>query len=506
MLFSPFHPLRTAYYGTFFHPTGSIKGEAFYKKGLDLLDNTDAELQRMAYNGEIPKEYIKDLQYKRQKQNLMLEEGCNLGRLSDNITPAFLDIFPGIKQTAGRYNKFVFEQLIRGQMATSADILFDKNKAMLPELSDREIARRTVTEVNTRYGNLGSQGWIKSATGKDIARLITLAPEWEEGLLRSEWKSAAGLGETAKQALAGRFVMNQLTRSTLTSIAAIFAGSQLINFATRGKPTWENEEEGIGSKISAFVPNPFGQGGVFLNPLAITAELTNQFIQVLQRKKTLLGAADEVASFKEGPLLRSGMTGLRELSKGGSDWDAIKATGQGLIPAPIPGKAIVSAGKSIIGGKPIEDYPGQMERQLFATGGIKVDTAPLHEQRIYALADEFRKHYESKTGVKLPPKPPTAEGDYTELTHALRQDDTERADKAMKELVKIKETPAIFKYFQQYPHKTFLDNKKLEYQFKQTLNKEQLDAYDKAKENRLKIATKFREQYTPERVNELREE
>jgi hypothetical protein len=506
LLFDTYHLGRLAFWTTSLHPTATITGQARYKRGLSLLDNTDTELQRMAHDGDIPKEYLDGLYEKRRKLDLGIKNGLNVGRISDNIAPNFLKTMPILKQTAGAYNTWLFEQYQRGAIATAYDIEFDRVKGILPELKDEQVAQRVAGDLNTRFGNLGSQGWIKSNTLKDILRLTFLAPQWNEGLIKSEYNAVKGLGETARYAASGRLVSNAITKSVVTGIAGTFLANQIINYITRGKPTWENEEEGFGSKISAYIPNPFGQGGVFLNPLALPAEITHQVIARLEKDGTLSQAAADVVGYKAGPLPRSMHAALDAVAKGGSDWSAIKAGAAGLLPIPIPGKAVAAAGKSIAGGKVAEDYPGQIEKQLMASAGVKTDMAPSHELRIYALADTFRNHYESKTGVKLPPKPPSEAGDYTELTHALRQGDTDRTEKAMKELIKIKETPAIFKHFRQYPHEDFLQGKKLEYQFKQTLNKEQLATYDKAKAKRMEIADKFREQYTPEKINKLREE
>jgi fructose-specific phosphotransferase system component IIB len=505
LLFDTYHLGRLAFWTSSLHPTATIMGEARYKRGLSLLDNTDTELQRMARDGDIPKEYIDGLMEKRRKLDLGIKNGLNVGRISDNIAPNFLKTMPIIKQTAGAYNTWLFEQYQRGAITTAYDIEFDRVKGMLPELNDNQIAQRVSGDLNTRFGNLGSQGWIKSNTLKDVLRLTFLAPQWNEGLIKSEYNAVKGLGETARYAASGRLVSNAITKSVVTGIAGTFLANQILNYITRGKPTWENEEEGFGSKISAYIPNPFGKGGVFLNPLALPAEITHQVIARLEKDGTLLQAAADVVGYKAGPIPRSMHAALDAVQKGGSDWEAIKAAGSGLLPLPIPAKAVAAAGKSIAGGKVAEDYPGQIEKQLMASAGIKTDMAPLPENRIYALADKFRNSYTSKTGVKLPPKPPSEAGDYAELTHALRQGDTNRADKAMKELVKIKETPAIYKHYRQYPFETFTDSKKLEYQFKQTLNKEQLGAYDKAKAGRMEIANKFRDVFTPEKINKLRE-
>ena len=506
LLFDTYHLGRIAFWRTTIHPTATLTGEGSYKKGIMLLDNSDAELQRMAYNNEIPKEYLPQLLENRSKLDTLIKNGLNVGRIADNIAPNFLRTIPILKETAGKYNTWLFEQFQRGGITQSALLEFDRTKSMMPELSDEQVAQRVAGDLNTRFGSLGSQGWIKSKTLSDISRLIFLAPQWNEGLIKSEYKAALGLGETARYAASGRLVANTITKSVVAGIAGTFAANQLINFITRGKPTWENEEEGFGAKISAYIPNPFGKGGVFLNPLALPAELTHQVISRMGKDGTLLQAAADVAGYKTGPLPRSVLAGLDSLKKGGTDWEAIKASGTAMIPLPIPTKAAAAGIKSLAGGKVTENYPGQIEKQVLMSAGIRTDVAPLPEQRIYALADKFRNSYASKTGVKLPPKPPSEAGDYTELTNALRQGDTERAEKAMKELVKIKETPAIYKHFRQYPHEDFLQSKKLEYQFKQTLNKEQLGTYDKAKAGRMEISNKFREQYTPEKINKLREE
>jgi hypothetical protein len=117
-----------------------------------------------------------------------------------------------------------------------------------------------------------------------LARLIFLAPQWNESLIKAELGALRQFGSSAVALSQGRLQMGALGRGIGTAMIGLFIANQLINYGTRGKPTWENEEEGFGAKISAWIPDYIGGGpGFFLNPMSVPAEITHLLMKGTER-------------------------------------------------------------------------------------------------------------------------------------------------------------------------------------------------------------------------------
>jgi hypothetical protein len=251
LLFDTFHLGRLAFYQM---PLRRLK--ATFSKGLMSLDYSDQELQNMERRGQLPSGIkAADLIARKGDLNKLIDAGYNLGGVQEALNAGVIRKIPGL----GDFNKFVFEQYQRGGMAESGLIEFDRQRKAFPELTEEQVARKVSKELNTRFGNLRKEGWLKSDTMADIAQLLLLAPHWNEGLLKSEFGAGAQGVKAIKDATVGN--INPATGDRERSLRAgsllkgsgglllgTFIMNQLINYATRGIPTWQNPRKGLARK------------------------------------------------------------------------------------------------------------------------------------------------------------------------------------------------------------------------------------------------------------------
>ncbi|MEA2553480.1 MAG: hypothetical protein QOJ65_1656, partial [Fimbriimonadaceae bacterium] len=343
LLFDTFHLGRLAYYQI------PLRGKATYGKGLLILDYSSAELTNMERRGELPKGITaRDLIARKARAHGLISAGLNVAGAQEAIHAGLVRRIPLV----GGFNKLVFDQFQRGGMMETGLIEFDRQRAAYPALSDQQVERMVAKDLNTRFGNLRKEGWLQSDTMRDLAQLILLAPSWNEGLLKSELGAGKQLIGAGVDLAHGRLRAGTLLKGSGTMMLGVFAANQLINYITRGQPTWQNKEEGINAKISAWIPDWIGGGpGFFLNPLTLPAELTHQVMEVMDRGKTKMEALRDVAGYKFGPALRVPYTFMTRTDRFGralnSDWDVMKEMIADVSPQPISGQSVVSAVQSI---------------------------------------------------------------------------------------------------------------------------------------------------------------
>jgi len=481
LLFDTFHLGRLAFWKTV------ITGKPTYGRGVTLLDYTQADIAEMVQRGELPAAYGKELSANKAKLDLGLQQGFNIGSVADNLHAEWIQKLPLL----GDFNKWLFGQYQRGAMAESFLIEFERTRRMLPTFTDAQVARRVAVDLNTRFGNLGRQGVFRSKTGQDLARLIFLAPQWNESLIRSEISSVVQLGRAPIESFQQRrLVAGTLLRATGTFLIGQFIANQLINYATRGKPTWDNEEEGFGPKISAWVPDVIGNGpGFFLNPMSIAAEITHLVLQKLERAGGTAGAADQIlkgrlsAPARAVAIFATHKDALGRSLREPEVWPAI---GKALIPVPIAGGAIAAAAKQVVTGQPSEQFPGQFQKQVMGSFGVKTDQAPSPEQRMRTLAREFNR----EKGII-----PAAEfnaGDFAEYTEALRRGNMNDARRALEELVQKKTPQQIATHYERWVSAPYTGQTAREGEFLRGLTAEQRTQYLASREARKQIAIKAR--------------
>jgi hypothetical protein len=454
-----------------------------YRKGQILLDYTESEIRKMAEAGEIPKEWVQPILDAKPAHNLMLKTGFNIGRISDNLHQEWVRSVP----LAGRFNRWVFDQFQRGVMSELWQLEYKRLKSARPNMSAEAAASQISKDLNTRMGNLGRQGWFKSRTMQDTARLLALAPGWNEGLIMSELGAVRQLGSAVKAAGQGqRLYAGTLLRSVGGMSAMIFVANQAINYATRGHPTWDNPEEGIGAKLSAWIPDPFGGPGFFLNPLSLPAETAALLLRRYEKDQNALDPLNDYIrsrmSYAAAPVAVE-LQRRDQIGRPIREEDVPKEMARSILPFPIGFdtylRALTSEGKD-------QHYAGEFVSQMVSRGGLKLDQAPSPSQRISALAKQF----DAAKGIK-----PSAEfytGDYEALTHALSLGNMDEAKKQLQILQGKKTKAQIQKHFQQWPSHPLTGSRAREAEFKRSLSAEQLSQYQQAIADKKEIARKFR--------------
>lgn len=492
LLFDTFHLGRLAAWNaaTRLNALGALGGGIetpnpfSHKEGVLTLDQTPAELLKLAQEEGRSPEQIKQLLENKQKLNMALETGANFGKISDALHEDVMHNIPGI----GHFSKWLFDKYQRGAMSEIWLMEYDRQRAMSGNkgLGDQQVARKVSEEVNTRFGNLGRQGIFKSKTGQDIARLVMLAPQWNEGLVRSEIGGAAGAMKSAVNAATGKgLATSMLTRSLATMVIGQFVANQLINQYTRGKYTWENPEEGMGAKLSAWIPDKIGSGpGFFLHPAGIGAEITHLLTSKYEKTSDFRNSLGALARSRLSAIARPLATYILKTDALGRSLrpdQLYKEVAKDAVPLPIPTSSVTGAVKSLATGDRSEQFPGQFQKQLMATGGLKTDQAPTPGSRIGALASEFNK----SKGIQ--PSGEFYAGDYNDLATALRVGNKANAESTLKDLLAKHTAADIAKHFARQTGAPFTGNTKREPEFIKTLTQEQKDTYREARRERLKL-------------------
>ena len=354
---------------------GVTKGSLQYVRGLWLTDYAPETLRAMTKRGEIPEDVLPQLLEDKKIIEQGVKAGFNVGNLQQALYTDWVRKIPGI----GDFNRFLFEKYQRGIMGKAFVIEFRRLKAAQPELSDTKIATTVARDLNTRFANLRRQSWIKSKTFQDLARLVFLAPQWNEGLLRSEIGAVRQAGTAAVEAgLHQRIVAGSLLKSAGTLFLAQLVGNQILNYAFSGRPTWHNPED---HKLDAYVPDVVGQSnGYYISPYAMDGELTHQFATRLAKDKgNVMRAILDVASYKLGHLGRAAKTFITQENYRGkrlSGWETARQMAVDVAPVPIGLPAFVKAGYSKATGQEIEeDYPGATQKNILQTFGFKSERA-----------------------------------------------------------------------------------------------------------------------------------
>lgn len=485
LLLDTFHLGRIAMWDSAIRASGLKTFKApipSYRQGLTLMDHSPDEITKMAQAGEVPQSWLPKVLQNKATLDLLEKNGMNSGRVADAMHQEWVRKIPGI----GQFNKFVFEKFQRGAMSEIGLLEHERQRAMYPDLSDNEVARKVAKDVNTRFGNFGRQGILTNKTFQDIARLILLAPQWNEGLIKSEIGAVKQGADAVKDAVVNRrLASGMLARGTATMVLGQLAANQLINYYTRGKPTWENQEEGPSAKLSAWIPDKIGGGpGFFLNPTALAAETTHSFSKSMEKDPDFVKALDTYSRARLSAGMRPLATlALRTDSLGRpiKPEDLMRKTLAAATPVPIASDTAFNAGKQLASGQPSESFAGQYQKQLMATFGQKMDNAPSAEQRVYQLARDFNR------SKNVPPRPDTAAGPFEPFTNALRVGNKNDARDSIEKLLQLQTPLQVAQHFQREAKATFTGSHAREREFLSTMSDEQKATYKAARTAKIKL-------------------
>jgi hypothetical protein len=457
-------------------------------RGVTILDNTPEELSNIARDEQWTPQELAKAQADKQSLQGLVDAGMNVGGVSDALHEDLVHSMPVV----GPFNKWLFGQYQRGAMSEVALMELERQRSMYPDLEPDELNRQVAQDVNTWFRNLGRQGLFKSQTARDTARFVALAPQWNEGAIRQEVGAVTQGVQSAVDAATGkRWASGLLLRGAGVMIGGQFLANQLLNMYTRGHPTWDNPEEGVGSKISAWIPDKIGGGpGFFLNPLGIAGETAHLLMQGYERTQDF---GDTLREFARGRLssamqpVMTWATGRDGLGRPINPNEMWKQVALSAVPLPIPSGAVTGAIDSAVTGQRQEAFAGQIQKQLMSSVGIRTDQAPSPGQRIAALARTFNATHGITQSAEF------YGGDYSALTNALRVGNQPAAQAAMQDLLKKKTANQIDQYFEKQPTFPATGQRGRESQFFQGLSQEQKQAYLQALQDRQSVSAQARE-------------
>ncbi len=496
-----FHLSRLSYYGA------SIMGSKVgFRKGLTAIEyGNAADLAEAVRNGIIRQSEadwalgqvpvrIGTRTYYMSRIDLMREfekAGLNIGRIQDAI---YADVVRNIP-LFGRYNKWLFGRYTRGLMAQAAIVEFERIHAANPKIPVDRLVKDISRDLNQFFGSIGRQGWVRSATMQDISRMLFLAPQWVEGLVDKEVVSAARIAGVPLHAM-GLYRNNLAPLGTMgrgigQGLITMLALTQVINligtYLSTGKPrpTWQNER---GHEWDAWIPQVGAKGeGFYFSPLAVFNELSHDLVRLIEQKPKAWDAVKQIGQNKLSPYGRLALVLATSQTPTGqyitTTPGVAAAAAQQLAPVPISFGKFMQAGAHLAAPGLVPPVkPEQIQRQLTASLGLKIEPVSQPALEMSRLATEFMKREYGK--VETIHIMPTTEPAYSGLRNALRNQDWRTAEKILKTLEKTHSDNDIVKAMKLSARHPFTGAKKYEGEFIDSLNPQQRALYDRAVEQK----------------------
>ena len=456
--------------------------------GLRSVYYNEATLSRMVQRGELSPAQFAQAITDRAKIEKGINAGFMLGGVEDAMHQDWVRSFPVV----GAVNRGIFDVLQRRAMMDVYLMELQRRSQIYGANVPDTIYRETAQDVNTWFRSFGSQGWFRSATAKDMARFLMFAPQWFEGGVRTE---IGAVGQAAKAlgnySIGRRQPVGLLAGGAGTAIGAYFAANQIINHYTRGHPTWENPEEGMGAKLSAWVPDYAGRlmgkegPGFFLNPTGLAGETTHALVSMYEKTDSWAKTLKDYAMNRSSTILRGPTAFATQQDPNGQHIktdDLFAKAALAEVPAPIPAHATMGLVNSLISGQPQQATPGEFQGRIMSTFGIKADHAPSATQRIGALAHNFKIAHGIEADAEF------NGSDYQDLKEALITGNKVAANKAIDDLL-TKHTPAqMIHYFRGYPAHPATGKMRTEGQFVNSLTTEQRQQYHQSRIDKLTLS------------------
>ena len=371
-----------------------------FKDGLPLLEYTPSQIADMEKKGQIAKKTADHYRANRDKVDLLQKQGLVTGLISDaifsdtmGIVGEFIDQnVPGLigkpfSVAAKAYDswlKFLFKKLTRGAMVETAIKFYDDG--IKEGLHPGEAAKRAADQANDVYGAGGATAWLKSKTGQDLLRITLFAPLWEMGQFNKLGRMAGDIGRIPWDAVHGNFRIGSMAKMAFSAFTIGLVISQVVNFATTGHSTFDNEE---GHKMDAYIPG--GENGYWFSPMSIIGHDLSGFLHYVHSGQSPFEAAFRVFRNKMSALTRAGITAAtgtdyrgRKFSDTKDMWSEVANT---LVPMPIPLSASLYRGTGDL--LPADFAPEQLVRQAFTTAGVMSHTADTPQTRTALRARAF---------------------------------------------------------------------------------------------------------------------
>ena len=501
-----------------------------YNAGFSALEYDPATLKNMVKKGYVSKAAAEwadgsiELRpgnsiTRRQMLNMLVSDyGFNVARLTDSLYRDAIQSVPIIgdkyHKLISPYNEWLFRKMIPGLMNESAVKAVEKALKANPGVERSKLLADTVKDLNIRFGTMGRQGVFKGKTMQQLSQLVFLAPSWREGLIQSEIRFAArsaglaGRGAVAAGRAMGLNVpdlpyrkglpmMGTLGSSMARGLATYLVATQVINLITTGHSTLENEE---GHKLDAWL-SLGGEGGVWLSPMAVFAEVTHDIIRMRETKPRVYDIVSTLGENALGPVGKM----LAILARGESPQHEYYSTTPGLLAGaasevtPLAGASPISfsvpgreIGHALMPNTVAPNRPGALQRQILAsTAGIKTELPKTPTQQVMALAREFaqKNNLKPETGWR---EQQTDEPSYTKLRAALRNDDVRGTKSMFEDLVKGGHSPvSILKAMRNNARRPFTGSAAGDNKFFASLDDRQRDLLNQAKQDRMQELQKF---------------
>ena len=441
------------------------------KKGIISQKTADYLLEKLPFNNGGRPQVVSRVRLAK----MFSQAGFNVNRIQDALYKDLVRNIPMI----GDYNKFLFDKFTPGLMMDSAINEFQRISRATPDADSAVVMRKIAKDLNYFFGSIGRQGWVKSATAQDGWRLVGLAPQWFEGLVKKEVSPARWL-------MSGGTQHATATRAMVRGLAAMFVLTQVVNLITRKKPTWENEEKD--HKWDADF------GGVWVSPLSVFNELTHDILRLSETKPKVWDAIKQVGENKLGFYGRVGIVLATDRSPSGeyitTTPGILKSAAGQLLPVPISfGKAAQAAESFLTHGRVPPLEPGQLQRQVMSTFGIKGQVARQsidsiqHQATVFAQQHGFQPDV---VGLQATDQP-----SYSKLRHAIFIGDQHGAQALMQQLLKSHTPAQITRAMSMWARRPFTGSRKAEHLFVNSLDDDGRDLYTKAQQQRAGIYQQY---------------
>lgn len=494
-----------------------------YKGGYSALEFRPEQMAEAVRRGVISKgamdwamepesvtlDGTKQLLTRRQILKEFVKRGyLNVGRVQDAMYKHFVDKLDveiaGRKWGIGSYNRFLFDEWTRGFMGqTAVEELLRQHRAA-PDIDANRIMKRISSDTNTMFGSTGKQGLVKNPTLRDLLQLGFLAAQWTGTRIASEAKFYSRLATTpyvaaTKGLPAANVHFGTIGRGVGRGVVTMMVLTQAINLLTRGKFTWNNPEDE--HKLDAWVPDTQGGPGHWISPFSVFMEMTHEVSRHMAGGGKNLGETiTRIAENKLHPAGRAALTlasgytpmGQKIPTTGGRFVEA----GKSLVPTPITVSAAGRAVGHAVAPSMVSPNPhGALDRQIYASMGVKSEVEKRALQQIHQKAADFMKaNGMAKDAGWVQVQ--TTDPNYTKLRSALENEDNVTARKMIAALRKthpiVKDKPdPIVRAMKTWSHFPFTGSKAAESAFRASLNDQEYETYAKAQEQRQQLYERF---------------
>jgi hypothetical protein len=309
-----------------------------------------------------------------------------------------------------------------------------------------------------------------------------LAPNWVESLIAKEVTFVGrDAPDIVKGILKGNAKPSVNARGIAGGLAMYLVATQLLNLASRGHMTFDNEEEG--HKWDAWVPDVTGKtNGYFISPMSVFAEMAYDVVKYSEKKETVADIAQQIISNKLGPVARSAnimWTGQDVFGmKLRNTWDRVQAASIQLAPIPIFAGGFTSP------------FPGMAQKQLMAFAGVKADFAPNANQQMINKAKKWLE--EQGLEAEAPSQQIYyADSPWKKFRMSLKTEDLNVATEAVEELLRTHNIEQLkMQLKSQGGARPFTGNKTREAEFIKTLSPQEQDMYKRASQERADVRDK----------------